>query len=318
MDVRILAVPWDAGHHQRRMGRGPGALLRAGVADRLRALGHDVDVETVAPHPTYLSNAGHPTEVATSFSLWRSLSERVAEACGDARTPVVLTGNCGAALGVMGGLADCAAGTERLPVGVVWMDAHGDFHTPDTSASGFLDGMSLSIMVGRCWRGMSLVTPGFAVPERDVLHLGGRDLDPAERGLMDASTLTRIDVPGLRTWGPLREALDRLAASVGSIYLHVDLDVLDPREAPANAFVLPHPHEQQPGDGDGTMDEDDGDADEPEGLTADELVAIVGHVASSIPVDAVTLSAYDPAADPEARIPPIAFRVLEAALGASA
>jgi arginase len=314
MDVRLLSVPWDAGHRERRMGRGPGALLRAGLADRLRALGHDVDEETVGLHDAYLSNADHPTEIATSFSLWRRLMEGVRHARLEGRTPVVLTGNCGAALGVVGGLESARAGGDGRPAGVVWMDAHGDFHTPDTTQSGFLDGMSLAALVGRCWRALTLVTPGFAVPERNVLHLGARDLDPAEEGLFAASGIARLDVAGLRTWRRLDTDLVDLADRVGSVYLHVDLDVLDPREAPANGFVALHPthdpeDEDEPADGD--ADEDDG----PEGLTADELVAIVGRIASTLPVEAVTLSAYDPDADPEGRIPPIALRVLEAALG---
>src|SRR5206468_12877100 len=101
--------------------------------------------------------------------------EGVRAARAQGRFPVVLSGNCGASLGVVGGLMQARGGAAARPLGVVWMDAHGDFNTPDTSASGFLDGMSLAALVGRCWRALTLVTPGVAVPEHHVLHLGGRD-----------------------------------------------------------------------------------------------------------------------------------------------
>jgi arginase len=308
MDVRILCVPWDAGHRDRRMGRGPDALLRRGLADGLRRAGHDVEVETVGMDDVYLSNPGFPTEVATSFSVWFRLMERVRAAKEEGRFPVVLTGNCGASLGVVGGLERARRGGAAL--GVVWMDAHGDFNTPDTSASGFLDGMSLAALVGRCWRALTLLTPGLSVPEHHVLHLGARDLDPAEAGLFAASGVRVVDVEGLRAAGPLETALTHLASRVGRLYLHVDLDVLDPRQAPANTFVAPAAERR---DGGG----EDQSADVPPsagGLAADELVTIASQVAERIRPEALTLSAYDPAADPEARMPPIALRLVRTVL----
>jgi arginase len=299
VDVRILTVPWDAGHHERRMGRGPGALLRAGFADGLRAVAGSVDHHDVGIDPTYLGAADFLTEIATSFSLWHRLSHAVADARGEGRMPVVLTGNCGASLGVVGGLA-APGGVHRERIGVVWMDAHGDFNTPDTTASGFLDGMSMAALVGRCWRTLTQRTPGFAVPERNVLHLGARDVDGAEEAALAASQVQRVDAAGLRDAGRLDRALAELSDRVDALYLHLDLDVLDPGEAPANTFVLAATGGSGPSS--------------PAGLTADELVAIVGRIAAAVPVAAVTLSAYDPGADPDGRVPPIALRVVQAAL----
>ncbi|HET6763358.1 MAG TPA: arginase family protein [Longimicrobiaceae bacterium] len=297
MDLRILTVPLDAGRHEERMGRGPGALLRAGLADRLRAMGHAVEQEEVAPDE---AGSAFRTEVATSFSLWARLMRSVEESRRRGEMPVVLTGNCGAALGVVGGLI-AASDRPAARLGVVWMDAHGDFNTPDTSASGFLDGMSLAALVGRCWRTLTQRTPGIAIPEANVAHLGARDLDPAEEDAFAASAIARLDVRGLREGAGLTALLAELGGRVDALYLHVDLDVLDPREAPANTFVLPAgaAGEAPPGT---------------DGLTADELVRIVGEIAAAIPVEAVTLSAYDPAADAGGRIPPIAARALQAVL----
>jgi arginase len=310
VDVRILCVPWDAGHRDERMGRGPDALLRGGLAEGLRSLGHDVSVETVDPDDGYFAG-DFRTEVATSFSLWHRLMDRVAAARGEGRFPVVLTGNCGASLGVVGGLeAGGRAGSP--PLGVVWMDAHGDFNTPDTSASGFLDGMSLAALVGRCWRALTLRTPGFAVPEPHVLHLGGRDLDPAEVDLFAASGVRRLGVDDLRADGRLGEALSVLAGRVGRLSLHVDLDVLDPRVAPANTFVAP----RRPADV-GDAEEDDGNEVPPrDGVSPDELVTVASQVAERIRPEALTVSAYDPAADPAGRVPPVALRIVAAVLAA--
>jgi arginase len=204
---------------------------------------------------------------------------------------------------VVGGLA-AAADRPADRLGVVWMDAHGDFNTPETSMSGFLDGMSLAALTGRCLRPLTQQTPGFAVPGANVAHLGARDLDAAEEDALAASPIARLDVPALRDPTALSSLLADLGGRVDALYLHVDLDVLDPREAPANTFVAPVPSADTPGAA----------SPAPDGLTADQLVQVVCTIASAIPVEAVTLSAYDPAADPAGRVPPIAARVLRAVL----
>ncbi|MDB4949118.1 MAG: hypothetical protein JWM27_1767 [Gemmatimonadetes bacterium] len=357
MDVRILAVPYDAGHRDRRMGRGPHALLAAGLADGLRALGHEVRVETVGEHPDFLASRGFPTEVATSFSVWYHVRERVRDARLHGDLPVILTGNCGAALGIVGGL-QAAAGTGDSTVsvdsvdsvdlvdsvdsshpaaslgsidnvdpvdregsvaasamidfrsvdavgssevsadarpsadalGVVWMDAHGDFNTPDTSASGFLDGMSLATLVGRCWRALAGRVVGAPVPERNVLLIASRDVDAEEDALLRASRITRLSAAEVRGGGAFDAALAELRGRAARVYLHVDLDTLDPRDANANAFAAP------------------------DGLRAAELVDAVRRVGRALRLEAICLSAYDPDADADGRVPPIALRVLAAAL----
>ena len=128
MDARILAVPYDSGRREWRMGRGPEQLLRAGLEDALRARGHRVATERVEAE---VESGG---EVAATFLLARTLAERVREAAP--AFPLVLSGNCSAALGVLGGAG---------PAGVLWLDAHADLNTPETSRSGFVDGMSLAV-----------------------------------------------------------------------------------------------------------------------------------------------------------------------------
>src|SRR3954466_8136665 len=121
------------------MGAGPEALLDAGIERALRERGHDVHTK-LAELP---SGAWH-AEIQTGFELMRMLSLAVRDAQASKRLPVILAGNCDTAIGTLAGL-----GTG---VGVAWFDAHADFNTPETTASGFLDGTAVATITGRCWK----------------------------------------------------------------------------------------------------------------------------------------------------------------------
>src|SRR5262249_37330228 len=135
------------------------------------------------------------TEIAVAFDVCRALAEHVKAARDSQAFPLVLTGNCGSALGTVAGL-----GIENL--GIVWFDAHGEFNTPDTTRSGFLDGMGLTTMTGRCWRALALTVPGF-IPVSDdrVILVGVRDLDLDERGLLEESGVQQISAAQVRDLG---------------------------------------------------------------------------------------------------------------------
>ena len=288
--VRIIQVPYDSALRSVRMGRGPEHLVAHGAVDALRAPGRNVDVEYVeAPE-------GFHAEVATSFAVYARLAERVQAALDDGRFPLVFAGNCGSALGVLGALGP-------MRTGVVWFDAHGDFNTPETTASGFLDGMALAIATGHCWRPMRRALWGTrwedaVVPEAHVAHVGGRDFDAAELERLDGSGITLVRADAVRAVGA-REALagvlDRLSAHVDAAYVHVDLDALDPGEAPANEFL--------PADG----------------LSVSDAAEAVALVATRLPVRAAAVTAYDPAYDPDGRTLRAAITlvtaVVDAALG---
>ena len=128
MEIRLLLVPYDSGQRNVRMGAGPEHLCAAGLEKHLAAQGHQVDSEVIEP-----ASRNWRAEVQTSFELMRVVANHVRAARTARRFPVVLSGNCLAAVGVIAGLGP---GT-----GVIWIDAHGDFNTPQTTTSGFLDGM---------------------------------------------------------------------------------------------------------------------------------------------------------------------------------
>jgi len=158
-------------------------------------------------------------------------------------------------------------------LGVVWLDAHGDFETDETTTSGFFDGFALAMLTGQGWtamrRGLTVVPP------HRVVHVGGRDFNPGERERMVAAgvTVVRDDAA---------EGVGELSHRTSAVYLHVDLDVLDPSEGIANEYAAPG------------------------GLSADDLRAIVELVYTSFDARVVALTAYDPRCDAERRSPRVA------------
>ena len=186
MNVQLLAVPYDSGHRGARMGAGPEALLNAGLEGVLTAKGHHVHTR-IAEIP---AGAWH-AEIETSFELMRMLSGAVREAMESERLPIILAGNCNTAIGTLAGLGE---------VGVVWFDAHGDFNTPETTSSGFLDGTAVAIITGRCWKQLTTTIPGFhPVSDERVCLVGTRDLDPLEGTLLADSRIDVIEPARLRS-----------------------------------------------------------------------------------------------------------------------
>ena len=248
------------------MGRGPERFLSEGLVQRLEALGQAVTTATVDPAPAF------PAEVETGFAVMRGVAEAVRGAAASGAFPLVLAGNCNTSVGTVSGLSP-------RRVGVVWFDAHADFNTPETSSSGFLDGMGLAILTGRCWQPLAQTLPGYApLPDDQVILAGARDLDVLERGsLADSAIACLSDAALIAEDGAakLSAALEALAQEVEAVHLHIDLDVHDAGIAPANQF-------QPPG-----------------GLTPQRLQEMVALVAGRLPVASAYLGAYDPDCDPQ-------------------
>ncbi len=136
--------------------------------------------------------------------------------------PVSIAGDCGASLPVMAGLQ--RAGHDPV---LVWLDAHGDFNTVETSPSGFIGGMPLAMMVGRGDPALARASGLAPVAEPDVWLVGARDLDPLERVALDGSQLHRLEVAALEGL-----AFDR------PVHLHIDNDVIDAADVPANNYPV--------------------------------------------------------------------------------
>ncbi|HET8679804.1 MAG TPA: arginase family protein [bacterium] len=212
-------------------------------------------------------------EIGAAFAVNALLARSVRDAVAGEGFPLVLAGDCSAALGALGGV-----GTE--PCGVVWFDAHGDFNTPETTITGYFGGMPLAIVVGRGWTSLAATIPGFApVPESRVVLAGVRALDPLEAELLAQSRVTVIGADALRRDGALVALRPGLAAldGVERVHIHVDMDVLDPTEVRANRY------------------------DEPGGLTLEVLREALRTAAAQHEICSVTLSAYDPTYDSAGR-----------------
>lgn len=264
MDITLIQVPYDSGHYARRMGRGPVHLIQGGLETMLEQAGHDVRVLELRLDEGFL------TEVGTALETQRLVAECVAAEIGEERLPLILSGNCATGVGAM-------AGAGATSTGVVWLDSHGDFNTPETSHSGFFDGMVLAMLIGDCWTAAAADVPGFEpVPESHILTVGMRDLDTAEEVRLDASEIRRIGIEAIRTAGTsaaLEDGLTALAAQVDSVYLHIDLDVLDPEVARINSYQAPN------------------------GLTVDQVIEVIEVIAEHLPLRAAALTAFDPQLD---------------------
>lgn len=258
MRTQIIQVPYDSGYKDYRMGRGPGHILRHLEADK------NFPVDEVEVQDRFA------LEVGTSFEVARQLAEKVYNVASRGDFPLVLAGGCISCVGTLAGLG-------APPPAIIWLDAHADFNTPETTISGFLDGMALATAVGRCWGKLAATVPGFRpVPESQTVLVGAREFDVSERALLDSSAVHFIDSERIRNHGwraELESLWARIPTHIGRAYLHIDLDVLDPADARVNQFAAAG------------------------GLTLAQLLEIVGLVRERFALAAAAITAYDPEYD---------------------
>ncbi|MGF1649079.1 MAG: arginase family protein [Hyphomicrobiaceae bacterium] len=198
----------------------PWALRDAGLAKRLHAAGHDV-IESIL-----MSNRDHPEELISGFALAGEIAGEVRRARQEGEFPVIVCGSC--TLAAVGAVAGIGFG-DRL--GIVWADAHPDLNTPETTVTGLLDGMALSVATGRSWRALAAAEAGLAAPAnlaRCALY-GARSIDPPERDLIDSE-----GVPIIADAGAVALRLQGTELT----YFHLDCDVHDADVLHANAVAV--------------------------------------------------------------------------------
>jgi arginase len=154
--------------------------------------------------------------------------------------PIGLLANCSSVVGMLSGLQHSGPGGRPLRVGLVFIDAHADFNTPETTLSGMLGGMPVAIAAGMGLTRMRLkagLEP--ALPARHIVEAGVRDTDPLEQDLLDRSEIQQLSVEDIRHRSEnLHRQLQRLSDTTDAIYIHVDMDVLDPREVPGHPLTV--------------------------------------------------------------------------------
>ncbi len=313
MDLALISVPYDLGREDVGSGRGPAAYLAAGAAETLHSHGHTVEVVTVR------RDAPFTAELAAVLDVNVALAAAVAHAVTAGRLPLVLAGNCNVTLGVHAGLAAAAqpgAAVGAAPGAVVWLDAHGDFNTPEITETGYLDGMPLAMLTGRAYPHIWSRLGGVPQPEGLALHVGSRDLDAAEAEALASSGVIVVSGTMLREKGlrrALAPGLDALAArtrrggasvaphgrplsqprarTLPPVHLHIDIDALDPEIAPGVAFPAPG------------------------GLSLDDSLTALALVGERFALSALSLASLAPEHDRRDATVRAGLALLEAAVG---
>lgn len=243
MDCTILGAAAQDGAGRMGCEMGPSALRTAGLFAALAGLGHKVEdrgaIVPAAPRPV-----AHPNRALRNLPEIVAWTEAVTEAVYEASAtamPIILGGDHAISAGTVAGMARRSAEQGR-PLFVLWLDAHTDFHTPETTDSGNLHGVPLAYVCGRPGFGGVFPELHAAVDPTHVCVLGARSIDPAERrAIAEAGVVVHdmraIDEHGM---GPLLRAfLDEVAAANGRLHVSFDVDFLDPAIAPAVGTTVP-------------------------------------------------------------------------------
>tara|TARA_R110002049_G_scaffold10127_1_gene50112 strand:+ start:72964 stop:73887 length:924 start_codon:yes stop_codon:yes gene_type:complete len=239
-DCILLGVPMDSGKRRRGCLMGPDAYRTAGLEGALRDLGHQVtDRGNVAPAP-YHAKSHAKTHALEETIAWTESLAAAADAALDDGLPIFMGGDHALALGTVLGAMKHAERVGR-PLFVLWLDAHTDFHTPETSDSGNLHGTPLGYVTGRAgFDGFPAIDTPLA--HENIAMIGLRSVDAAERAALQETTITYVDMREIDESGiakPLQRFLDKVEAAGGMLHVSLDVDFLDPSVAPAVGTTVP-------------------------------------------------------------------------------
>jgi arginase len=269
MRVQLITVPYRYDERNDGLGLGPQALVDAGLVKTLRSTGLDVSdpIDVSLPDDERVANP-----IAVNIGLLGAHTARqIVVARESGQGALVLAGDDTASIGVVAGLQRIHGAGARI--GVVWLDAHGDFNTPETSYSGILAGMPVAILAGLAgplWRGSAGLTA--PVPTDRILILGPRELDEKEEALLRSTDVHLVTSIELEDMTVVQRAVKRLVDNVDHISLHVDLDVLDPSLVPSASTPAPN------------------------GMSIDEAAGLIRSIIASGKVATVSIAGLNPGA----------------------
>jgi len=237
--VHIIGVPLDLGSGRRGVEMGPSAFRSAGLGERIAALGHTVVDKGNLPTPipeTQEARDEHKKYVRDIAKVCQKLYQTSVASLDEGAMPLVLGGDHSLAAGSVAAAAEWARRTKNLPLGLLWIDAHGDMNTPDTSPSGNVHGMPLAALLGPEPAELSTIG-GFSptvLPAHTVL-VGVRNLDEREKTLVRDShvhvfTMKDIDRQGIASI--VEQAVSLAGAGTAGIHVSFDMDACDPQVAP--------------------------------------------------------------------------------------
>jgi len=218
--------------------RGPATMAGGGIRDTLARLNAVVRS----------AEAALTQEEATEYGGWKRLGmalghfgDIVRQNEADGYFTVGLLATCPSMPGLVAGLQKSGSGRDPLRIGMLWLDAHPDINTPETTRSGSLGGMPVAVATGRALQRMRLdagLEP--ALSDQHVVMGGVRLTDPLEQDILDNSRIEQVSVDDLRKASPAVFAqLDRLNRISDKLYIHIDMDVLDPAEVPGHGNKVP-------------------------------------------------------------------------------
>ncbi len=236
--VALVKMPYTGSRNVPELSRVPDYLAEGGIEGRLAKLG-------VALKP--MSTVALTPEEQREYGEWHRLglanghlADVVAQNRREGYLTVGLLGNCSSLMGMLGGLQHSGPTRRPLRVGLVWIDAHGDLNTPETTLSGMLGGMPVAGSGGLALTNLRL-TSGLdpALPTKYIVMVAVRDTDPLEQELIDRSDIKMLTVEDIRTRSEnVQLQMERLSEITDVIYVHIDMDVLDPAEVSGHSLMV--------------------------------------------------------------------------------
>jgi arginase len=238
--VALIQMPYTGARNVPELSDNPAYLYRHGISDTIQSMGF-----ALAPARTVALTANDEKEYGSWHRMGLAnghLADMVAENRRAETLTIGLLGNCTSVIGMLGGLQHAGPPGELQNVGLVYIDAHGDFNVPETTLSGMLGGMPVAVAAGMALHNLrreSGLDPG--IPTKSIVMGAVRDLDPLERELVAASDIEHLTTEDLATRPErVRAQIERLARSNDVIYVHIDMDVLDPREVSGHPLAVPN------------------------------------------------------------------------------
>ena len=218
--------------------KGPATMADGGIQKILADLGVEIRVQEARLTPEEDKEYGGWKRLGMALGHY---SELVAQNEREGYFTVGLLATCPSMPGLVAGLQRSGEPLSPLRVGMLWLDAHPDFNTPETTRSGSLGGMPVAVATGRALQRMRLdahLDPPMS--DQHIVMGGVRLTDPLEQSLLDGSRIEQLTVDDLRKASPaVFQQLDRLARTTDRLYIHIDMDVLDPREVMGHGNKVP-------------------------------------------------------------------------------
>src|SRR5258708_27457281 len=234
MRIRVIGVPMDLGADRRGVDIGASAIRYANLNNRLRQMGHTVqdqgNIHVPQPESQPIGNS-HLKYLESIVQVAEDLASAVSTTLQEEEFPLILGGDHSIALGSI----TCGASVHR-DIGVIWLDAHADFNTEETTPSGNIHGMVLAALAGL--GDPRLIEVAGWVPKLNkstIVIVGARDIDKGEQILLRSHNIhvfTMSDIDRLGISAVMRDAVSIASQNNNSIHLSLDMDGLDPREAP--------------------------------------------------------------------------------------